>query len=132
MSFTVQLVSPEQVLFEGEADMVVCRTLGGGDIAFLEGHAPFLGALAIWPVRLKTDQGEVSFASHGGFVQVGGGGVIVLSDVAELGGDIDVERARRALATAEAALASDPDDADAASAAQRARTRLEVAATTAH
>jgi F-type H+-transporting ATPase subunit epsilon len=127
MSFTVQLVSPEQVLFEGEADMVICRTLGGGDIAFLDGHAPFLGALAIWPVRLKTADGDVSFASHGGFVQVGSGGVIVLSDVAELAGDIDVERARTALAAAEAALAADADDVVAASAAQRARTRLEVA-----
>lgn len=127
MSFTVQLVSPEQVLFQGESDMVVCRTLGGGDIAFLEGHAPFLGALAIWPVRLKTETGEVSFASHGGFVQVGSEGVIVLSDVAELAGDIDVERARRALTAAENALRADPDDAEATSAAQRARTRLEVA-----
>jgi F-type H+-transporting ATPase subunit epsilon len=127
MSFTVQLVSPEQVLFEGTADMVVCRTLGGGDIAFLEGHAPFLGALAIWPVRLKTEGGDVSFASHGGFVQVGSGGVIVLSDVAELADDIDVERARRALSAAETALSADADDVAAAAAAQRARTRLEVA-----
>jgi F-type H+-transporting ATPase subunit epsilon len=127
MSFLVQLVSPEQVLYEGEADMVVCRTLGGGDIAFLDGHAPFLGALAIWPVRLKTVDGDVSFASHGGFVQVGPGGVIVLSDVAELAGDIDVERARASLAAAEAALVVDADDAEAAAAAQRARVRLEVA-----
>ena len=45
----VQLVSPEQVLYVGEADMVIARTLGGGEIAFLKGHAPFLikqGALA--------------------------------------------------------------------------------------
>lgn len=130
MSFTVQLVSPEQVLYEGEADMVVCRTLGGGDIAFLDGHAPFLGALAIWPVRLKTAEGEVSFASHGGFVQVGAEGVIVLSDVAELVSDIDVDRAHASLAAAEAALAIDADDAEAAAAAQRARVRLEVAGAT--
>ncbi len=127
MSFTVKLVSPERVLFEGESDMVICRTLGGGDIAFLDGHAPFLGALAIWPVRMKTETGEISFASHGGFVQVGSEGVIVLSDVAELSGDIDVERARVALAAAEAVLGSNPDDIEATSAAQRARTRLEVA-----
>ena len=30
----VQLVSPEQVLYTGEAEMVVARTLGGGEIAF--------------------------------------------------------------------------------------------------
>ena len=44
--FEVQLVSPEQVLYTGDAKMVVVRTLGGGDIAFEENHAPFLGALA--------------------------------------------------------------------------------------
>ena len=41
----VELVSPERILFSGEADMVICRTVDGGDIAFLAGHAPFLGAL---------------------------------------------------------------------------------------
>ena len=27
--------------------MVIARTVGGGDIAFLTGHAPFVGALGI-------------------------------------------------------------------------------------
>ena len=35
----VQLVSPEQVLYVGEADMVIARTLGGGEIASCKGHA---------------------------------------------------------------------------------------------
>ena len=67
----VQLVSPEQVLYTGEADMVVARTVGGGDIAFLPGHAAFLGALATWPVRImQTGGGELHAAVHGGFVEV--------------------------------------------------------------
>ena len=37
MPLDVQLVSPEQVLYTGEAEMVVVRTLGGGDIAFEDG-----------------------------------------------------------------------------------------------
>jgi len=39
----VELVSPERILYSGEADMVVCRTVSGGEIAFLTGHAPFVG-----------------------------------------------------------------------------------------
>ena len=39
----VDLVSPEKVLFSGEANMVITRTLGGGEIAFQAGHAPFVG-----------------------------------------------------------------------------------------
>ena len=33
-SFSVEVVSPESVLYSGEATMVITRTLGGGEIAF--------------------------------------------------------------------------------------------------
>ena len=125
----VQLVSPEQVLYTGDARMVVVRTLGGGDIAFEENHAQFLGALAAWPARVKFEDGTQQwFAVHGGFVEVGHNRVIILSDVAELPGDIDVERAGAAKSRAEDTLRTNPDDADAQAALQRADVRLEVAA----
>jgi F-type H+-transporting ATPase subunit epsilon len=124
----VQLVSPEQVLYVGEADMVIARTLGGGEIAFLRGHAPFLGALADSSVRLVlADGGQERFAVHGGFVEVSHDRVIVLSDVAELAGDIDTDRAREAKARAEDALRINADDEDAQAALTRADIRLEVA-----
>ena len=124
----VQLVSPEQVLYVGEADMVIARTLGGGEIAFLRGHAPFLGALADSSVRLVlADGGQERFAVHGGFVEVAHDRVIVLSDVAELAADIDTERAREAKARAEEALRVNADDEDAQAALTRADVRLEVA-----
>ena len=124
----VELVSPEEVLYQGEADMVVARTLGGGEIAFLTNHAPFLGALDDWPVRLILNDGsQERFAVHGGFVEVSHNHVVILSDVAELAGAIDVERANAAKERAEEALRADPDDEEAAAALQRANTRLEVA-----
>jgi len=138
LALQVELVSPERILYSGEAEMVVCRTVGGGEIAFLTGHAPFLGALEIGVVRLKlSDGGEAAAAVHGGFVEVRDNRVIILSDVAELADQIDVERARRAKEQAERAVASAPakssedtasseaDDADAAR--SRAETRLKVA-----
>ena len=77
--------------------MVVVRTLGGGEIAFVDNHAPFLGALATGPARVKFDDGtQVWFAVHGGFVEVGNNHVIILSDVAELHTQIDVDRAQAA------------------------------------
>jgi F-type H+-transporting ATPase subunit epsilon len=124
----VQLVSPEQVLYIGEADMVIARTLDGGEIAFLRGHAPFLGALADSSVRLVlADGGQERFAVHGGFVEVSHDRVIVLSDVAELKGDIDTERATAAKARAEEALRANAEDEDALAALARAEVRLEVA-----
>lgn len=98
----VEVVSPEKVLFSGEATMVVTRTLGGGDIAFQPGHAPFLGAVTECHTRIYLVDGSVQdVAVHGGFVQVDGKKVSVLSDAAELREQIDVGRARAAREKAE-------------------------------
>ena len=127
----VQLVSPERILYTGDASMVICRTTGGGDIAFLTGHAPFIGALAIWPVEIVAAEGpRQRVAVHGGFVEVSNDRVTLLSDVAELPEQIDVQRAQRSKETAEAALRTDPDDEEAKAALARAEVRIQVATNT--
>ena len=131
MPLAVEVVSPERVLYTGEGDMVVCRT-SEGEIAFLPGHVPFLGALGIGSVRvILPGEGEQAIAVHGGFVQVANDRVIVLSDVAELAQNIDVARAQQAKANAEARVAADADDEDAQQALLRAETRLLVSGATA-
>ena len=125
----VQLVSPEAILYQGVGKMVVVRTLGGGDIAFEDNHAQFLGALADWPARVKFEDGtQAWFAVHGGFVEVSNNQVIILSDVAEPAADINVARATEAKTRAEEALRANADDELAQAALLRADVRLEVAA----
>jgi F-type H+-transporting ATPase subunit epsilon len=124
--FPVQLVSPEQVLYDGEAEMVVCRPVDGA-IAFLNGHVPYLGALADDEVRIiLPGEGEEAAAVHGGFVQMTGDHLVVLSDLAELKGRIDVSRAEQAKRIAEETLARDPENEEALGALARAETRLKV------
>jgi F-type H+-transporting ATPase subunit epsilon len=124
----VQLVSPERILYSGDANFVLARTLGGGDIAFLEGHAPFIGALDIHPVVIRPNEGaEIVVAVHGGFVEVSQSRVTILSDIAELPDQIDAERARRAKAAAEEAVRASDEDEEAAAALRRADVRLQVA-----
>ena len=127
MTLRVELVSPERILFSGEAEMVVCRT-AGGEIAFLTGHAPFLGALGIGVVRIHPEGGGevVKAAVHEGFVEVKDNRVIVLSDVAELPDQIDAERARRAAEDAERRV-REGDDGEAEAQLRRAQVRLELA-----
>jgi F-type H+-transporting ATPase subunit epsilon len=129
MTLQVELVSPERILYSGDADMVLCRTVGEGDIAFLTGHAPFIGALDVWSVRVKTtDGGDAVAAVHGGFVEVRDDRVIILSDVAELAEQIDVTRARRQKEAAEERLRREPDEESEAEAElARAAVRLQVA-----
>jgi len=81
--FEVQLVSPEHILFEGEAEMVVCRALDG-DIAFLKDHVPYLGVLDDDAVRIiQPDDTETAAAVHGGFVQMNGEKFTVIPDAVE-------------------------------------------------
>jgi F-type H+-transporting ATPase subunit epsilon len=120
----VEVVSPEKVLFSGEATQVITRTLGGGEIAFLPGHAPFLGALTENHTRISLADGSIlDVAVHGGFVQISGTGVSILSDIAELGEQIDRSRALTAKERAEDRLRHE-QDADAAAALSRAHARL--------
>jgi F-type H+-transporting ATPase subunit epsilon len=124
----VELVSPERILYSGEADMVIARTEGGGDIAFLTGHAPFLGALGTGVVRVVRPGGggEERAAVHGGFVEVSDDRVTILSDVAELASQIDVSRAERARSEAEAQLRTEQTP-ELEATLRRAQTRLQAA-----
>jgi F-type H+-transporting ATPase subunit epsilon len=86
----VEVVSPERMLFSGEATQVITRTLGGGEVAFLAGHAPFLAALIPNHTRIYLADGVIlDVAVHGGFVEVSNGKVSILTDFAELGSEID-------------------------------------------
>ncbi len=132
MPLQVELVSPEEVVLTTTASMVLVRTTDG-DIAFQPGHVPFVGVLLPERVRIFGDDGDTQLiAVHSGFVEVSGDKVAILSDVAELAGDIDVDRATTAAERARAALAADPEDAAAAAALQRAEVRLAVASGTTH
>ena len=122
----VELVSPERILYSGDAEMVICRTIDGGEIAFLTGHTPFLGALDIAPVRIKASEGNWEEAAvDGGFVHVRDNSVILLSDLAELASQIDFERARRDRDELERKV-MDTDDVAVESRLRRVHVRLQL------
>ncbi len=126
MTLQVELVSPERILYSGEASLVLCRTTEG-EIEFLTDHTPFIGALVEYPVRIQQGDGTTEFAAvHGGIVEVSHNRVVLLCDVAELASTVDRSRAERAKAEAERRLAQG-DDAEAEAALRRANVRLEVA-----
>ena len=87
MTLQVEVVSPERILYSGEADMVIARTLGGGELAFLTDHAPFVGALAAATVTVRSSRGgDEVFEVNGGFVEVSKNTVTILSDAAGAAG----------------------------------------------
>ncbi len=118
----VAVVSSERSLWQGTARSVVAKT-PEGEIGILAGHEPVLALLVEGPLRVETTDGtKVVVAVHGGFFSVAKDEVKVIAEVAELAEDIDVERAKAALAAAKSASEEDT------SAIHRAETRLTVAA----
>ena len=79
----VELVSVEEKIWTGDAEMVVARTTEG-ELGVLPGHAPLLGQLAEpGQVRIKVAGGEqLTYEVTGGFLSVTGDGVTVLAESA--------------------------------------------------
>ena len=120
---TVAVVSAERALWFGAASSVVAKT-PEGDIGILPGHEPVLALLQDSPVRVTTADGSVVVvAAHGGFLSVAKDEVNIIAEVAELAADIDIDRAKTALARAQAA-GEEPDE---QAALKRAETRLSAA-----
>ena len=128
MSLRIELVSPEKIVYEGDAELVIART-SDGEIGFQPGHVPFVGNLVSSVVRVALSDGGVQrIAVHSGFVEVSDNHVALLCDVAELAEDIDIERATASLESAKSDLANDPSNSEAVAAANRAEVRLEAVA----
>ena len=65
----VSVVSPERMLFEGEASRVVVPAYDGL-LGILPRHAPLLALLGRGTLVVGAAQGEQRFRVGGGFVQV--------------------------------------------------------------
>lgn len=92
----VEIVSPEESLFSGEAKIVFAPSVMG-EIGVAPRHAPLLAELMPGEVRVKTKDGvDHSFYVSGGILEVQPGVVTVLSDTAMRAEDIDEARAKEA------------------------------------
>jgi F-type H+-transporting ATPase subunit epsilon len=78
----VQLVSPEESLFAGEAEFVLARTVAG-EIGILPGHIPLLGQLAPCEIKITASGDDNKFEVPGGFIMVKRDKVIILAEEAE-------------------------------------------------
>ena len=94
----VSVVSPEEKVWEGEAELVIARS-PEGEFGIMRGHIPFLAALVPGTVAVVSDDDREEFFVPGGFLEASGSRddyhVIVLADSAEPAGEIDLEEAKQ-------------------------------------
>jgi F-type H+-transporting ATPase subunit epsilon len=138
-TLNVEILTPEAALWTGTASALMARS-SEGEFTVLPEHTATVGDVVPYVVRVQTtDEGEIAFAVHSGFFQVGKGLepdttlATVLASVAERTTEIDVPRAQAAKEAAEARLATATKGEDeneeilAYAALQRAELRLSAA-----
>ncbi len=80
MPLNVELVSPQERVWSGQAKFISARTIEG-DLGVLPDHAPLFGVLVDGVVRIDgVDGTSTEFSVHGGFISVSNNRVSILSE----------------------------------------------------
>jgi F-type H+-transporting ATPase subunit epsilon len=108
----VEIVSAEEEIFSGEAEMVVAPA-EMGDVGIMPRHTPLITRLRPGEVKLQTGGQEDQFYFvSGGVLEVQPHVVTVLADTAFRAKDLDEAQAQEAKRRAEEALADKQSDID--------------------
>lgn len=103
-TFPLRIGTPDGLLFEGEAERIVCRTITG-DLAILAGHSNFCTALGMGHAHVALPDGTTREAACiGGMLSMMNGTCRVMATTWEWKEDIDEERAVKAKEHAEKLL----------------------------
>jgi F-type H+-transporting ATPase subunit epsilon len=128
----LEVVTPEKIVVSEEAQ-IVASPGSEGEFGVLSGHTPFLTSLKTGIIRYTDASGKEHYVFvSGGFAEALPDKVTILAESAEINTDIDVNRAKEALARAEKRLAEersreDIDFARARASLERATVRIRVA-----
>ena len=80
MALNVELVSPTQRVWSGQATFISARTIEG-DLGVLPDHAPLFGVLVDGAVSIKGVDGSTQeFNVQGGFISVSNNRVSILTE----------------------------------------------------
>ena len=98
--FKLKILTPEGVVFDGEAESIIVRTTVG-DKGILAKHEPYVAALGIGQAKVRIDGNVRIGAVSSGIVEVTKECTTVLAQSFEWADEIDVERAEKAQKLAE-------------------------------
>ena len=103
-TFPLRIGTPDGLLFKGEVERVVCRSISG-DLAVLAGHCNFCTALGMGEAHIVLEDGtRREAACIGGMLSVSGGEVTLVPTTFEWADKIDVDRAEASYQRADKVL----------------------------
>ncbi|APJ32847.1 proton-translocating ATPase%2C F1 sector%2C epsilon-subunit [Streptococcus pneumoniae] len=100
---TVQIVTPDGLVYDHHASYVSVRTLDG-EMGILPRHENMIAVLAVDEVKVKRidDKDHVNWiAVNGGVIEIANDMITIVADSAERARDIDISRAERAIEEAQ-------------------------------
>ena len=106
-----RVITPEGILYDGEADLVVAR-IADGDLGVMVNHEPLVSSMEIGEVRIKDGEERHVFATSDGFFKVSENLVQVLVEEAVAADEIDADAAGNRVEEAERELGEVSEDAD--------------------
>ncbi|MDP9487882.1 MAG: ATP synthase F1 subunit epsilon [Actinomycetota bacterium] len=115
-----RVITPEEIVYDGEADLVVAR-IADGDLGVMVDHAPLVSTVEAGEVRIREGEEQHVYATSDGFFKVSENLVQVLVEEAVTPDEIDVDEAADRVEEAERELSEVPEDAE-----DRDRVRAEI------
>ena len=111
--FHLKIVTPDGLLYDGEAEKLIVRTVNG-EVGILAKHIDYVAPLGMGPATVQLAGGtRRTAACIGGMLRVGDGQVTLVPTTFEWAEDIDTDRADRAQQKANSVLHSkDASDTD--------------------
>ena len=126
--FTLKIVTPDRVFYQGEVSMVEFNTTEG-EIGVLKGHVPTTVIISPGILTITEAEETKEAALHAGFAEILQNEVVILAEIIEWPEEIDEERAKSARERAAERLRTKTPETDilrAETALQRAMARIHV------
>ena len=129
-SFKLKIVTPDGLIFDGDAEKLIVRTIGG-DVCILARHMDYVSPLGMGQAIVEVGGKRRVAACIGGILSVSGGEVNLVPTTFEWAEQIDLERVLRSHERADKILkdasSTDTDIALAQARLHRALVRKSVA-----
>jgi F-type H+-transporting ATPase subunit epsilon len=104
-----RVITPEEVIYDGEADLVIAR-IADGDLGVLVEHSPLVSTVEVGEVRIREGEEQLVYATSDGFFKVSENLVQILVEEAAPPDEIDVDEAESRVEKAENELSELSDD----------------------
>jgi F-type H+-transporting ATPase subunit epsilon len=106
-----RVITPEEVIYDGEADLVIAR-IADGDLGVLVDHSPLVSTVEAGEVRIREGDEQRVYATSDGFFKVSENLVQVLVEEAVSPDEIDVDAAENRVEEAERELSEVSEEAE--------------------